>query len=103
MRYYVFAHIVGVLFCIIRRGDDYAETHHHIRHGFAHCVCKDAAVYFNPVDANDIADKLINLIDDKNLQVSLVEKGTEQLKQFGTSEDRAKGVLELCNTLIAKK
>lgn len=71
--------------------------------GFAHCVCKDAAVYFNPVDANDIADKLINLIDDKNLQVSLVEKGTEQLKQFGTSEDRAKGVLELCNTLIAKK
>lgn len=68
--------------------------------GFAYCVCKDAAVYFNPVDANDIADKLVTLIDDKDLQDSLVKKGVEQLKQFGTSEDRAQGVLELCDSLI---
>ena len=68
--------------------------------GFAHCVCKDAAVYFNPIDANDIAEKLIDLIDDKDLQANLVEKGIEQLQQFGTSEDRTNGILKLCEQLI---
>lgn len=68
--------------------------------GFAHCVCKDAAVYFNPIDANDIAEKLIDLIDDKDLQANLVEKGIEQLQQFGTSEDRTSGILKLCEQLI---
>ena len=68
--------------------------------GFAHCVCKDAAVYFNPVDANDIAEKLIDLIDNKDLQANLVEKGIEQLQQFGTSEDRTSGILKLCEQLI---
>ena len=67
--------------------------------GFAHCVCKDAAVYFNPVDAEEIAEKLINLVDDKELQLRLVAKGDEQKGQFGTSEDRAKGILDLCELL----
>ena len=67
--------------------------------GFAHCVCKDAAIYFNPVDAEEIAGKLINLVDDKELQQRLVAKGDEQKSQFGTSEDRAKGILDLCEML----
>lgn len=71
--------------------------------GFAHCVCKDAAIYFNPVDAKEIAEKLIHLVDDKELQQKLVAKGDEQKSQFGTSEDRAKGILELCEMLLKKK
>lgn len=67
--------------------------------GFAHCVCKDAAIYFNPVDAKEIAEKLIHLVDDKELQQRLIAKGDEQKRQFGTSEDRAKGILELCELL----
>lgn len=68
--------------------------------GFAHTVCKDAAIYFNPVDATEIAEKLTALIDDKALQQSLVDRGFQLLPQFGTSEDRAKRILELCNLLI---
>lgn len=70
--------------------------------GFAHCVCKDAAIYINPVDAEEIAEKLINLVDDKELQQKLVAKGEEQKAQFGTSEDRAKGILDLCEMLTKK-
>ena len=70
--------------------------------GFAHCVCKDAAVYVNPVDPSEIADKLIELVDDKSLQASLVEKGVAQLKQFGTSTDRADAILKLCKSLVRK-
>ena len=68
--------------------------------GFAHCVCKDAAIYFNPVDAQDIANKLTKLIDDKNLQISLVQKGKAQLSQFGSSDDRATAILNLCKMLV---
>lgn len=67
--------------------------------GFAHCVCKDAAIYFNPVDVGDIVEKLVKLVDDKKLQQKLVAKGDEQKKQFGTSEDRVKGILDLCEML----
>jgi hypothetical protein len=65
-------------------------------------VCKDAAVYFNPVDVDDIVPKLLNLIDDKALQAALVDKGLEQMKQFGTSEDRTRKILELCERVSKK-
>ena len=71
--------------------------------GFAHTVCKDAAIYFNPVDADEITEKLISLVDDKALQQTLVDKGTHLLPQFGTSEDRAKGILGLCEKLVRGK
>ena len=70
--------------------------------GFAHTVCKDAAIYFNPVDVNDIVDKLIRLVDDKELQKDLINKGEMQKGQFGTSEDRVKGILDLCEMLKKK-
>lgn len=70
--------------------------------GFAHCVCKDAAVYFNPVAPEDIADKLLSLAQDPARQAALVERGGALLRQFGSSEDRARGILELCQRLVRK-
>lgn len=67
--------------------------------GFARTVCNDAAIYFNPVDADEIAEKLTMLVDDKELQKQLVAKGEIQKGQFGTSEDRARGILDLCRKL----
>ena len=67
---------------------------------FAHVVCKDAAIYFNPTDPIDIANKLIELANNKSLQETLIENGIKQLKQFGTSEDRAKEVLRICSEII---
>ena len=71
--------------------------------GFAHTVCKDAAIYFNPVDVEEITEKLISLADDKALQQALVDKGSHLLPQFGTSEDRARGILDLCEKLVKGK
>lgn len=71
--------------------------------GFAHTVCKDAALYFDPVDVMSIVDRLLLLINNDSLREELVEKGRKQLAQFGTSEDRAKEILRLCQKLNEKK
>lgn len=70
--------------------------------GFATTVCKDAAVYFNPIDAVDIADKIEEFVKSPKLQTELIKKGKKQLSQFGNAEDRARQVLELCKKIINK-
>ncbi len=67
--------------------------------GFAHTVCEDAALYFEPLNPIDIANKIELLINSPKLQTELVQKGNEQLKRFGTAEDRAKQILELCENI----
>tara|TARA_B100001059_G_C17830149_1_gene584087 strand:- start:13 stop:1137 length:1125 start_codon:yes stop_codon:yes gene_type:complete len=68
--------------------------------GFAHTVCKDAALYVNPIDENDIASKIIELSTSQKLQENLVNKGVERLHIFGSSKDRAKRYLEICQFLV---
>lgn len=67
--------------------------------GFAHTVCKDAAIYFDPDNAYDVADKIISLMNSPEKQAELISKGTVQLQQFGTAEDRAREVLKACKQL----
>ena len=67
--------------------------------GFAHTVCKDAAIYFDPDNAYDVADKIISLMNSPEKQAELISKGTVQLQQFGTAEDRAIEVLKACKQL----
>lgn len=45
-------------------------------------VCGNAALYVNPLDVNDIANKIDLLISDKNLQKKLSEKGLDRSKKF---------------------
>lgn len=68
--------------------------------GFAHTVCKDAAIYFDPENAGDVADKLLSLLHSPELQAELVAKGRKQLSQFGSAEDRAVRILELCKKIV---
>jgi glycosyltransferase involved in cell wall biosynthesis len=68
--------------------------------GFAHTVCKDAALYVNSMDADDIASKIIELSTSYELQQDLVSKGVKRLEVFGSSHDRAKRYLEICEALI---
>ncbi len=69
---------------------------------FAHVVCENAAMYFDPMSPIDIADKLIYLVEHNEMQDNLVKKGKEHLSQFGTSEDRAIEVLRICSDLANK-
>ena len=68
--------------------------------GFAHTVCKKAAVYINPLDAKDIASKIITLYESKELQQDLQNKGIQRLEMFGSSQDRAKRYIEICEGLV---
>ena len=68
--------------------------------GFAHTVCKDAALYVNPMDENEIASKIITLSKSKELQEDLVRNGVERLQMFGSSRDRAKRYIQICQSLV---
>ena len=68
--------------------------------GFAHTVCGDAALYFDPCNAEDIASKVIRVYEDAELKTDLIMKGNRQLNNFGTSKNRAKRILEICETVV---
>lgn len=70
---------------------------------FAHSLCKDSAIYFDPLNPEDIAEKIIELSTDKNLQKNLIEKGKERLKSFETAKSRAEKYLNICETIIKKE
>jgi glycosyltransferase involved in cell wall biosynthesis len=49
---------------------------------FAKYVCDDAAMYFSPWDTSDMAEKIIHLKNDDNLQANLVRKGKKRINEF---------------------
>jgi glycosyltransferase involved in cell wall biosynthesis len=66
---------------------------------FAHTVCQDAAVYFDPMDPEDIAGKILDLHAAPEKQNSLMDRGEEILEQYNHPEDRARRFLEICMEL----
>ena len=69
---------------------------------FARCVCKDAALYFNPMDPKDIATKLIALSESRPLYKSLVSKGLNVLADIPSSSSRALQYLSICESISKK-
>lgn len=45
-------------------------------------VCDDAAIYCNPESADDVAEKILNLLNDKSLQDDLRHRGQKRAGQF---------------------
>lgn len=45
-------------------------------------VAGDAALYFNPLDIEDMASKIGICISDANLRADMVEKGLRQVEQY---------------------
>jgi glycosyltransferase involved in cell wall biosynthesis len=70
--------------------------------GFAHTICKDAAIYVDPLDGKDIAEKIIKLADDQKLQEKLKVRGKEIYKQLNSPRDRALSFLEIGKSLVEK-
>jgi len=69
---------------------------------FAHDVCGEAALYFNPLDDMNIYQTILKLLDNKSLQNDLILKGMEQLRKFNTAEERAIKYLNICKKIIDK-
>lgn len=55
---------------------------------FSRSICKHAAVYVNPDDANEVANAIIKLSDDKTMRDMLVKNGTEVLSVLPSPEER---------------
>lgn len=68
---------------------------------FAREVCGNAALYFDPVNARDIAEKIVFLHEHPDLQESMRQEGYRRLPEFGTSYERAAGYLQVA-ALAAK-
>ena len=64
--------------------------------GFAHTVCEDAAVYFDPLSPGDIAEKIIWLHQHPEKQKELTDRGTDLLSRLNTPESRAEQFLSIC-------
>lgn len=62
---------------------------------FATGICGNAGYYFDPTDAEDIANKIVALASNKLLQKQLIENGLQQLKTFDTAKVRAQKYLQI--------
>lgn len=60
---------------------------------FAREVCGDAALYFDPVNARDIAGKILYLHDNAELQENMRSEGFKRLADFGTATERVEKYL----------
>ena len=55
---------------------------------FAHGLCKEAAIYFDPFNAIDIVEKIISLKENENLKKLLIANGLHQLSTYTTPETK---------------
>lgn len=68
-------------------------------YSFATDICQDAALYFDPLDPEDVARKIKQLVADKSFCKDLVGKGKERLKDFETARSRAEKYVEICEQI----
>ena len=66
---------------------------------FSHGVCGDAAVYFDPLGPSNLAEKINYLIKDKEVQLNLIKKGENRLKNFPSSKGRTKLFMNIIENL----
>jgi glycosyltransferase involved in cell wall biosynthesis len=65
-------------------------------------VYGDAAYYFNPLDTNDMATKISDVLDNDELRKSLIDQGSEQVKKY--SWDRmTKQTLEVYERVLSSR
>jgi len=69
-------------------------------YSFATEVCADAAFFFDPLSPEDMAEKIIELYQNKHLEKELIAKGEKRLLQFETAGTRAKKYIEICEKIV---
>lgn len=66
---------------------------------FARSICREAALFFQPKNAEAAAKEIIRLIKNKKLQKELSHKGKMQLSTFDTPQERAEKYLMACTNV----
>ncbi len=70
---------------------------------FARTVCLNAAVYFNPLDPEEIAGKISELAGNPELQTRLMIEGERIAQNFNTPCKRADKFLRICQDVVELK
>jgi glycosyltransferase involved in cell wall biosynthesis len=68
---------------------------------YAHDVCEDAALFFDPQSSSDLIEKLSMVLEDSRLRATLQERGSELVRK--RSEDRPYERLMDATLAIAEK
>lgn len=63
-------------------------------------ICGGAAIYFDPLDAEDIALKMVDVLEDK-MRTSLIQKGKQRADEFSWESAAEKTATALTNTFSA--
>lgn len=64
--------------------------------GFAHSICEDAALYFDPLNTNSIIDRIKEINNSPIMKKQLIEKAKKRSKCFPTAQQRAEQYLKIC-------
>lgn len=70
---------------------------------FAHGICGNAAVYFNPEAPADIGEKIVCLAHNKPRQKELIECGKKRLSAFNNNTTRTSLYLSFLEGLVKKE
>lgn len=63
---------------------------------FARDICRDAALYYKPLNAESAADAIIQMVLNAELKEMLINKGIERVKDFNNPNERASKILSVC-------
>jgi len=66
---------------------------------FARTICQDAAAYFDPMEPEDITDKLVSLSGDPEKQDLLISNGNRIIQSINSPHERARKYLEFCEEI----
>lgn len=69
---------------------------------FARDICGNSALYFDALNPEDTANKIITLMTNKLLQKELIQRGEKILMTFETSKSRANKYLNILNEIKEK-
>lgn len=72
-------------------------------YSFAHTVCKNAALYFNPENLSDAVESVLKIANDKKLRETLVSNGNAILKNIPTATGRAEEYLKIAERFVMKQ
>lgn len=69
-------------------------------YGFANTICEDAALYFDPLNPEDIANTIMRLLTNKALQQQLIKNGKKQLSKFPSPQQRAQQYIDIISSVL---
>lgn len=65
-------------------------------------VCADAAIYFDPLNPNDIAASIVKLFSDNNLKNKKIQIGSNIVQSLPTASDRARNYMHIIQNALTK-